>query len=358
MFARANYSQEVKLICQSLSTGMLDDDALTELKKRLIHPKLDWKKCFDFASQHWLLAQWFASLANSNLLPLIPEKPRAELEIAHQLTVNRNKRLKSQLIDVVSALNQDNIQPLLLKGASYFIDPFDSRLEARMTSDLDILVRESEIEKAVQALKSDGYVFMDFHPNGIYYHLDPLIKEGEPARVELHRHPLSEAGCEVLNSELIWSQAIKHNDLGLEYFLLPENLRVVHLVAHAQIHDRDYANNRIDLRQLYDFVLMHNSWRNQLDHQFIKSLFSKANATNYWENYCLYAKILFPSFPVFEVKTTLGSRLFAYEIISLMQYHRSKELFFHWAQRLLRLPRRLLSPSWYKLKFHTWLTGT
>ena len=340
----------IKLICHCLVVSDLDDAGLSKLIKSLSSRNFEWGKFCHIAGRNWLLSYLHYVLDQEDLLELVPEEVQTEILAVSQLTKSRNQRIKHQLEQIIYVLNLNNIQPLLLKGASYLMRPVSQIQEFRMISDIDLLIPEPSLKPAVDALNSEGYRFSNFLPDGTNYHLDPMTKEGMPARLELHTKPLAAECIELISAVSAWKNADLIQKDEQSYYLFNPEYRLIHQFAHAQIHSRDYANNRIDLRQLFDFYLMCKIYSKTINWSFVDTLFS-AHHRNIWMDYVFTAKLVFSNLDKLPVSNTVGQHTQARMVLAKSSGDYNQVYIYHWLGRLTRLPQRLISPDWYTSKF-------
>lgn len=102
----------------------------------------------------------------------------------------RTSMIRTQIMEIVKLLSEDGLDAVLLKGAArMYTGVADWRLHD--SSDIDVLLEPSEIERAVRLLKRNGYRHQHAANKSSFYdshrHVAPLYPEGKGAAVELHR---------------------------------------------------------------------------------------------------------------------------------------------------------------------------
>ena len=106
----------------------------------------DWEAIVEVANRTLLTPGLFDALSRASRLDVLPDEERTYLDFIHGCNLERNTRLRTQLVEAVGRLNSVGVEPTLLKGAvRLFCDP-DGRLGSRMTRDLDLNVDEHEAE--------------------------------------------------------------------------------------------------------------------------------------------------------------------------------------------------------------------
>ena len=346
---RSNIST-VKLIGHCLAANELNHVALSKLRKKLSSRHFNWEILCHTAGANWLLPYMHYILEQQDFLGLVPEQVLTEIHAVRHLSESRNQRITNQLETIITVLNQEKIQPLLLKGASYLMRPVSELQQFRMISDIDLLVNESLINTAVDALKRQGYSFSNYLPDGTNYHLDPMVKVGMPARLELHINPLAAECNQLISVENTWNNADLIDKNGLSYYIFKPKYRLIHQFAHAQLHSRDFANDRVDLRQLFDFYLMCQIYSKTINWTFAEE-FTSAHHSKIWIDYILMAKLVFSDFDNPAVSSTIEQRTHARKTLAKLSGDNHYVCFYHWLERLTRLPQRLTSSSWYASKY-------
>lgn len=339
----------IRLLGDCLAEGETNRPATANLKKKLSSKFFDWKDFCHIAGKNWLLPYLYDVFERKALLSVVPQQVQMELLAVKQLAAIRNRRMREQLQQIIDGLNQHDIQPLLLKGASYLMEPVSQIQYLRMTSDIDLLVHEASVVTSVEVLKRQGYSFSKFLPGGTDYHLNPMTRDGMPARIELHTKPLS-ATCErVIPSRSVWGNANLIQNNRMRYYIFKPGYRLIHQFAHAQLHSRDHANERIDLRQLFDFYLMYRIYSSTINWPCLESNFSEIHK-KIWCDYLVMAKLVFSDLQISAVPRIAERRARMQKILAKSNGDTYTAYLFHWMERLMRLPQRVASPDWYLSK--------
>src|SRR4051794_24043386 len=117
----------------------------------------EWPRLLEVANRAWLGPALFVAFERAASLDDLPGPVREYLALLHDRNLERNRRLRVQLIEAVGALNGSGIEPVLLKGAiTLFCGP-EIRVRCRMISDLDIAVSVTQSSAAQAALLRLGY---------------------------------------------------------------------------------------------------------------------------------------------------------------------------------------------------------
>ena len=123
-----------------------------------------WDTVVQEANRHLVAPALYACFRDRGLLGLIPAEVENYLRFLHGLNEERNRRLKQQAIEILSALNEAGIEPLLIKGSALLMIIPEHRLGTRMISDLDLVVDKGAVERSVARLLSIGYQTLPDNP--------------------------------------------------------------------------------------------------------------------------------------------------------------------------------------------------
>lgn len=170
--------------------------------------------------------------------------------------LRRNASILAQLQDVGAALASEGIQGVALKGGAELLDPVFPDPAFRFLSDVDILVPEADIDRAVVRLREDGA-----HPSEIseidrqhHHHVEPLGRPDWPVPVELHRRLGQGALHDLLAAGDVIETARPTEMSGLA---VPSPLyRLAHAVQHAQLQPPRYRDGLLSLRDVMELELM------------------------------------------------------------------------------------------------------
>ncbi|MDQ6932470.1 MAG: nucleotidyltransferase family protein [Candidatus Eremiobacteraeota bacterium] len=135
-----------------------------------------------------ILSAWLNTLepeASAQLLGL-----KTALEPDRFAASIRTSMIRTQIIEIVKLLSEHGVHAVLLKGAArMYTGVADWNLHD--SSDIDILLEPSEIERAVRLLIANGYRHQHAANKSSFYdshrHVAPLYPKGKGAAVELHR---------------------------------------------------------------------------------------------------------------------------------------------------------------------------
>jgi hypothetical protein len=202
----------------------------------------DWLAIFNLSNRTLLTPAIYGALARAGHVDKLPEDAHGYLKLIYERNLERNMRLRAQLIEAIGALNRADIEPTLLKGAvRLFSDP-DDRIGTRLTRDLDLSVQEHEAETARQCLIDLGYED------------DPDTRGmGRPQDVgtlELRQRPKTPSVAYLRSEHERPANVVEH--AGVRARIPSPSSRALHWIVHDMIKEGDYWRGRIDLRHLHD----------------------------------------------------------------------------------------------------------
>jgi putative nucleotidyltransferase-like protein len=144
----------------SLGLCLSQDDApdvQESLRERISAQEIDWITTVGLANQHLVTPALALAFHRKNLISLLPADLTQYLEVILDLNRQRNRLIRAQAAEVITALNAKDIRPLLLKGGLSLIEK-DVDDGLFMMTDVDILLHENEVSHADTVLRSLGYV--------------------------------------------------------------------------------------------------------------------------------------------------------------------------------------------------------
>jgi hypothetical protein len=220
----------------------------------------------EVANRAWLGPALFVSFERTARLGNIPSSVRDYLELLHDRNLERNRRLRSQLIEVVGALNESGIEPVLLKGAITLFCGSETRVRCRMISDLDLNVAPAERAATTAALLRLGYSEMA-DPN-------EFGRSEDVGVIELHFAP-NVRSARYLSGALGTSAPLLERD-RVKARVPNATAQAAHLIVHDMIKEGDYWQLRFNLRHLDDLAALSSSQEGVGWHYVSKTLFDRS----------------------------------------------------------------------------------
>lgn len=240
-------------VCQAISPLVGEE----RLRATLPSSVADWDFVVRVASSHLVLPSLYVALRDKGLLAATPRAFAEALEGFHTLNALHNARLRKQMLDVSSLLNDIGVSPVWLKGATNLLGD-DWQNVSRMMLDLDFWVPDSQCHSLLLArLEQAGYVIPDDYRGldfGASHHFAPRVREGEPARIEIHHKLVSTRVCELLDDQEVLPFVEWFTWEGKQVGCLSMLDRLRHSYIQCTEMNGGMAQGRISLLKALDFV--------------------------------------------------------------------------------------------------------
>lgn len=232
----------------------------------------DWDVVVALANRALLTPTLFAALSSTGQVSRLPPDTAGYLAFLYGCNRQRNRRLRTQLLEVVRDLNLNGIVPILLKGSIPLFLAERGPAEGRITSDLDLAVDARELPGAEAALIRMGY--RSVAGDGV------LARPEDAGVVELRRSqpPAGLAGSMLVEVD------------GLRLRIPSPEARALHLMVHDLLKEGDYWRGRIELRHMHDLAGLS---RDGVDWNAVRSAPAGRHARNAFETQLLALERLF-----------------------------------------------------------------
>lgn len=201
----------------------------------------DWDEVLRLARRHGVIPLLHRRVKGRSG---VPEWVALECREAYSNNAFRNFILYSEFSRVLGAFAAKGIPVLLLKGA-YLAEAVYGDPGLRPMSDLDILVREKDLEQVTDLLKEIGY-YMGEEEEEDHHHLPPFVKEGA-VPVEVHWRLAPGHAPYRIDMEEVWSKSSRALVAEQEVLVLSAEHLLVYLCIHMAQHHFD-----CELRHFFD----------------------------------------------------------------------------------------------------------
>jgi hypothetical protein len=197
---------------------------------------IDWPRLIDAALALGVAGQVHACLHRRPDRSVVPRVALARLESAYYRQAARNAALHAALADVLVALERDGVPAIALKGTALAGTVYGN-LALRPMRDVDLLVREDDVDAAESVLLREGYSADEsYRPRGWYlhrhHHLPPFLAREGPAVVEIHWQ-LAPADVPVrVPLPAVWGRARRTEIAGVGARVLASDDLLLHLALH------------------------------------------------------------------------------------------------------------------------------
>jgi hypothetical protein len=249
-------------------------DALRSMMRRetlaIDAEQVSWDVVLRLASEHSVTPTLAWALRNARPLP---DEVRDYLDVTLDLNRRRNEPILDCLESALAALNSAGCEPLLLKGGAALVEELYPHPSVRYLRDLDILVPKSRLPDALVTLNK-----IDFRPipapnrrwvrprsPSDFHHLPALFNEGAGVIIELHRYVGAREFEPILSTDTVLERRNKRSFRGLDLFAPCPTDMITHNIVHSQLHHSYYERGTVELRQLFELVLLTAKFAREID---------------------------------------------------------------------------------------------
>jgi hypothetical protein len=225
---------------------------------QLVEGGLDWKRLVDGAEWHETAALLLQHLESSGQVETIPESALSRLSaIKLEQRVRFFFFLQPELLRVLEGLESAGVEIIPLKGA-FLMNAVYGDVSLRPVGDLDLLAREEDLSRAMQALAGLGYRSKggdDSLPSGTiddHHHCPRVLSPDGSVELELHRHVVRKGTPLFFPIERFWERRGAGEIGGRPVSALAGRDLVTHLCCAFFLDRRRRARSYGALRQLMD----------------------------------------------------------------------------------------------------------
>lgn len=194
-------TKRMEYIFCSILRDSLSEEEFTAI---CIMTSADWSSIYVIARYNNLLALLYYKLKSHKIS--LPAEWEEKLRDSYLACSRKDIQRHKQLCELIKTFNDNGIEHIILKG-SHLAEKVYIHSLLRPMCDIDILVKDEDIEKAFTILISKGYYNDSQHGNSnivrdVYVHHYPLLEKNGSFPVELHRY-LFESN-KLKNLDLVW----------------------------------------------------------------------------------------------------------------------------------------------------------
>jgi len=212
----------------------------------------DWAAILALANRALVTAQLYEALARTGAEQSLPNDVHGFLREVLERNRERNRRLSRQLREALQALNDAGIEPILLKGAAVWASSGCGLDFNRILSDLDLLVKPIEVERALDALDKAGFPCAVRFSRQDSHAVATLGRPTDVGLIDLHQRPPGPLGiAQIQDVDFFCTQV---SWFGARARVPAPAIQILFLVLHDQFHDGDYWRGGFDLRHLIDIA--------------------------------------------------------------------------------------------------------
>ena len=179
----------------AVACALADDATLCRVVDQRVKAGFDWAR-FTSLLQYHLVASLALTRLRACAPDLLPDDVAAELRDEHMQDAAQHAVHLRETIAVVRALEAAGIETIVLKGRAVALMLYPEAPECRPASDIDILVADTDFERADARLVESGYrrVAPEDLPlpsaSAMFFHLENVVTYLSPGHgqvIELHR---------------------------------------------------------------------------------------------------------------------------------------------------------------------------
>lgn len=343
-----------------------------ELISTIVDSNFEWDKFILTAANHLVLPSVYLKFKEFGILEQIPEEVSEHLEMIYEINLKRNKEILNQIKSIHSLLIEKVVVPIYIKGSAYLLENLYDDISERISADIDFLVSDDDFLKAVDLLKADGYESgKPFYEDEmiICKHYPPLVKEGLPVEVEIHRVPVDIEFSGRLNYSVIDKE--KKSIVKESIYFVPSEKHAVILNFFHAFMARDVSiTSNVLLRNFNDLYKMS-------EKSDIKEIYS--GLKGYSKKAMLYAEYMEHTLglePDKERKASVrrfikradnplvSNKFFRYMRIARSSIARAAAIYIYYFLNFFKnkvvriyILRRVIDPQWYKRRINVFLRG-
>ena len=219
--------------------------------KKLIKNNDNWDYFNEYSIINGVAPIIYKNIIKFSLDSKIPKKTLNLLSGAYHKTLSRNILLYENFKNIIKLFSSYNIEVITLKGM-VLAESLYKDIGLRQISDIDLLLKYNDIEKAGNLLIELGYKNLnlklkrDFHKNKHFI----FLKNG--VIIELHQHIYHYTEKFNIEIDNYWHQAKLYLINGVNTFVLSDIDMVQQLCIHLYIHLR---KGKFSLISFYDIKL-------------------------------------------------------------------------------------------------------
>lgn len=236
-------------------------DSNPEFREKIISSFLTdtfpFEKFVWLCDKHLMIPAIYIKFLHFDILSFVPTEISNLFRNIYDLNKKRNLEIIQQVDQVNKILKDEDITPVYLKGTGNLLDQLYSDPGERYIGDIDLLVKESDYYKTIDAVIALGYKYEKggYIGNELPKHFNRLYKHDVPADIEIHRIPVNIPFSKKFSNEMIFANRIISKTRENAYVPSIEH-RITHNFIHAQLSNRGHWQKYNSLRDLYDLYLL------------------------------------------------------------------------------------------------------
>jgi len=208
----------------------------------------DWSSIYEIARHNNLLALLYYKLKSHKIS--LPADWEETLRDSYLACSRKDIQRHKQLCELIKIFNDNRIDHILLKG-SHLAEKIYIHSLLRPMCDIDILVKDEDIDRAYNLLLSKGYA--EKYEEGdlkivkdVFVNHYPALVRPNWLPVEIHRYLFE--NIELKNLPMIWARA-RETDIDGN---LTKIMSIKDILLYMAIHGLKYNTSKLGIHFLYD----------------------------------------------------------------------------------------------------------
>ncbi len=197
---------------------------------------MNWDDVLTGAQQNCVAPLVFHNLKKIGMSSAVPPHVWREFELTYRRVGFQNAVRYEELRNVLRSFEDAGIEAILLKGAALGEHVWEN-VALREMADVDLLVREEDLDRADAALLKLGYVHSEgCRPKEWYkenhHHLAPYRNPANGTVMEIHRNIVRPNNVFRIDADGLWRRAGAASIGGVDTKVLSPEDSVIHLCLH------------------------------------------------------------------------------------------------------------------------------
>ena len=241
---------------------------------QLLYKPISWNRIIETSNHHKILPFLYYNLNKINLLDLIPQDTLAILKNSYYCNIDRNAKLWEEFSSILKSINDTGVKIVLLKGI-ILIEELYHNPGLRAMADVDILVKENEMDKIKNLLlqseyiENSGYILTKYYKK---YQTEFVFTKKVPSNayfcLDIHTSFIPPRPYKIALPHL-WERTQERTIYGQRISFLSWEDTFLSLALHLRRHTHIH---HLSLGFIVDVAELLNSNKNNLDWDYIKNM--------------------------------------------------------------------------------------
>jgi hypothetical protein len=254
-FTRLSGENKLRLYCSRVGVSKKNAPELNDL----LASQLNWEFISKLARSHNISQLLYYNLKDLPNSSLIPGGVMQDFKEIYHETVARNMYIYAELQNILDSFRRSGLKAIALKGAALAGVVYPN-IGLRPMLDIDLLVKEDEIEAADRVMTDLDYSAMDgLKPKQWYrenhFHLPPYWHLRKAVIVEIHWHVTRDYRSADIRKW--WERAKSMNIMGYPVLVPSPEDMLIHLSIHLFNHGYNDGFVFRGLCDIYEMIRYH-----------------------------------------------------------------------------------------------------